>query len=77
MDTVVVVSAPEEVQKERVLSRPGMDELAFQALLAQQVPDSEKRSRADHVIDTGDGIESARTQVRQVLTALGIRPRDE
>ena len=75
LDTVVVVSAAEAVQKKRVLSRPGMDEQAFQALLAKQMPDSEKRARADHVIDTGHGKESARLQVRQVLVTLGIRLR--
>ena len=77
VDIVVVASAPEAIQKERVLSRPGMDEPAFRALLAQQMPDSEKRFRADHVIDTGQGMESARAQVRQVLATVGIRPRAE
>ncbi len=73
VDTVVVVSAPEDVQRERVLSRSGMDEQLFRDLLAQQMPDSEKRARADHVIDTGRGMTAARSQVREILTALGIR----
>ena len=72
VDTVVVASAPEEVQAERVLSRPGMTEPAFHELLSRQVPDSVKRSRADHVIETGRGIEFARAQVRLVLDRLGL-----
>ena len=72
VDAVVVVSAPETVQRQRVLSRPGMDEAAFQGMRARQMPDPEKRRRADHVIDTGRGLEVARAQVRGVLRALGL-----
>jgi dephospho-CoA kinase len=64
---VVVVSAPEAVQRERVLERPDMTETKLAQILARQMPDAEKRARADFVIDTGRGIEVAREQVRTVL----------
>ena len=70
MDAVVVVTAPAEVQRERVLARPGMTEAKFAAILARQMPDVEKRERADFVIDTGRGMEAAREQVRAVLARL-------
>jgi dephospho-CoA kinase len=70
MDAVVVVSAPAEVQRERVLARPGMTAEKFEAILARQMPDAEKRERADFVIDTGRGVEAARDQVRAVLARL-------
>ncbi len=70
VDAVAVVSAPEAVQKARVLARPGMTEARFSAILAQQVPDAEKRRRARFVIDTGEGPEPARAQVRAVISAL-------
>jgi dephospho-CoA kinase len=73
VDAVVVVSAPEDVQRARVLARPGMTEEAFQEILARQVPDAEKRRRADFVIDTGHGLEDARAQVRAVLDAVRER----
>ena len=60
VDQVVVVTAPPEVQRERVLSRPGMTEEKFQKILAKQVPDTEKRKMADFVIDTGQGMDAAR-----------------
>jgi dephospho-CoA kinase len=71
VDVIVVVSAPEDVQKARVLARPGMTEEKFAAILAKQVPDSEKRARADFVVDTGRGLEAARIEVAAVLRALG------
>jgi dephospho-CoA kinase len=67
VDAVVVVSAPEAVQRERVLARPDMTETKFAQILARQLPDAEKRARADFVIDTGRGIEAARERVLAVL----------
>lgn len=70
VDTVVVVSAPADVQRERVLSRPGMSVEKFEQLLARQTPDAEKRARSDFVIDTGGSLDATRAQVRAVLDAL-------
>jgi len=70
VDKVVVVSAPAEVQRERVLERDGMTAEKFDAILARQTPDAEKRRRADYVIDTGGDFEDTKAQVRQVIAAL-------
>ena len=70
VDKVVVVSAPAAEQRRRVLERPGMTEEKFEALLAKQVADAEKRRRADFVIDTGRGIDHAREQVRSLLAEI-------
>jgi dephospho-CoA kinase len=66
-DAVVVVSAPGDKQRRRVLARPRMSAERLEQILARQMPDAEKRSRADFVIDTGRGIEAAREQVKAVL----------
>jgi dephospho-CoA kinase len=70
VDVVVVVTAPPEVQRARVMSRPGMTEAAMHNLLQRQLPDSEKRRRAHFIIDTGSGIAAAERQVDAVLRAL-------
>jgi dephospho-CoA kinase len=75
VDAVVVVSAPLEVQRARVLARPGMTVEKFEAILAKQMPDSEKRRRADFVVDTSRGFEAAREQVRAVLAAVATMPK--
>ncbi|HVV93748.1 MAG TPA: dephospho-CoA kinase [Hyphomicrobiales bacterium] len=69
-DAVVVVTAPDDQQRARVLARPGMSEERLAAILGRQMPDAEKRRRADFVIDTGRGIEPARQAVHEVLAAL-------
>jgi len=70
VDALVVVSAPQSVQHERALKRPGMTEEKFQALLSRQLPDVEKRARAHFVIVTDQGAEHAREQVKMVLSAV-------
>jgi dephospho-CoA kinase len=70
VDLVVVVSAPPEVQRERVLARPGMTPEKFAALLARQMPDAEKRRRAHVVINTGRGLDAARRQVHDLIAAF-------
>jgi len=70
MSAVAVVSAPPEVQRARVLARPGMTEDKLDAILARQLPDADKRARADFLIDTAHGLDAARAQVDAVLTAL-------
>jgi dephospho-CoA kinase len=75
VDQVVVVTAGPEVQRERVLARPGMTEEKFGKILAKQVPDEEKRRLADFVIDTGRGMEAARLAVADIIEELtGKRP---
>lgn len=70
VDAVVLVSAPEAVQKARVLARPGMTAERFAAILAKQMPDGEKRRRARFVIETGDGLAAAERQVEAVIAAV-------
>ena len=70
LDAVVVVSAPAEMQRERVLARPGMTKDKFEQILALQVPDAEKRARADYVIDTGTSLAETRHAVQQLVHAL-------
>ena len=73
-DAVVVVSAPAEVQRERVLRRPDMTEAKFAAILAKQTPDADKRARADFVVDTSQGFDAARQQVRDILARVSKMP---
>ena len=75
VDAVVVVSAPTEVQRARVLERPGMTVEKLEAILAKQMPDAEKRRRADFVVDTSRGFDAAREQVRAILTAVATMPK--
>src|SRR5579863_7206051 len=70
MDAVVVVSAPLDVQRERVLAREGMSEAKLDGILARQMADEEKRARAHFVVDTSRGFEAAREQVRAIISAL-------
>lgn len=69
-DAVVVVSAPAEIQRRRAFERPGMTEEKFTALIAKQMPDAEKRRRADFVVDTSQSFDHARAQVRDILRAV-------
>jgi dephospho-CoA kinase len=74
-DAVVVVSAAPEVQRARAFERTGMTEEKFTALLAKQLPDEEKRRRADFVVDSGQGLDSARDQVHAILRAAANLPK--
>lgn len=71
-DKVIVVSASPEVQRERVMTRPGMTADKLAGILSRQMPDADKRARADFVIDTGGTIEQARDQVANILACLGL-----
>lgn len=70
VDKVVVVTAPAHIQRERVLSRAGMTEEKFANILSHQMPDEEKRKRADFIIDTSLGMEAARDKVVQIIEAI-------
>jgi len=76
LDKVIVVTCSPETQAERVLARPGMTEEKFKSILARQVPDAEKRQRADFIVDTEQGMEAARAQVRDILTELGLETKE-
>ncbi|GAA4171754.1 dephospho-CoA kinase [Shinella granuli] len=70
VDKVVVVTCDPDIQRQRVLARPGMTEEKFQLILSRQTPDAEKRKRADFLIDTGKGLEAARKAVEEIVGSL-------
>jgi dephospho-CoA kinase len=71
-DKVIVVSTTPELQRERVLTRPGMSQEKFEQILARQLPDEEKRARADFIVDTSGSLKETRDQVSNILTCLGL-----
>lgn len=71
VDAIAVVSAPADVQRARVLARTGMTAERFAQVLALQMPDAEKRAKADHVIDTGQSLDATRAQVAALVKSLG------
>jgi len=73
-DKVIVVSAPAEVQRTRVLARPGMHEAKLNSILERQTPDEEKRRRADFVIDTAGDLSTTEAQVHEIIACLGLAP---
>lgn len=77
VDKVAVVFAPADIQRERVLSRAGMTEAKFEAILARQMPDAEKRTRADFVIDSSGDIEETRGQIKAIIAELRGKPDDQ
>lgn len=74
-DAIVVASAPAEIQRRRAFERPGMTDERFEAILAKQVPDAEKRRRADFVVDSSKGLDAARAQVRNILERTATMPK--
>jgi len=75
VDTVAVVTCDPEVQQERVMKRPGMTAEKFALILSRQTPDAEKRAKADYIIDTGQGLDSARDQVSAIVQRLTSQKR--
>ena len=71
-DHVIVVSAPAALQRERVLARPGMTPAKLELILARQLPDADKRARADFVVDTAGALDKTRAQVDAILACLGL-----
>jgi dephospho-CoA kinase len=74
-DAVVVVSAPSEIQRQRAFERPGMTDEKFLALLAKQMPDAEKRRRADFIVDSSQDFDHTRAQIRDILERVAKMPR--
>ena len=75
VDAVVTVTAPAEVQRERLQQRPGMTDEKIEALIANQLPDAEKRSRADFIVDSSQGFDAARAQVADILRQVAKMPK--
>ena len=75
VDAVVTVSAPAEVQRARLKTRPGLTEEKLEALIANQLPDAEKRRRADFIVDSSQGFEAARAQVTEILRKVAKMPK--
>lgn len=74
-DKVVVVSAPDAVQRARVLARPGMTAKRLDSILARQMPDADKRARADFVVDTGGDLSTTKAEVDRIIACLGLAER--
>jgi dephospho-CoA kinase len=74
VDAIVVVSAPAHMQRERVLARENMTLEKLEAILARQLPDADKRARADFVVDTSDGIEPVRLRVKEIIAEVAKMP---
>ena len=72
IDAVIVVTASQEEQRKRVLSRPGMSEEKFASILKKQVPDAIKRKKADFLIDTGEGMEAVRQKVAEIIDLVSV-----
>jgi dephospho-CoA kinase len=77
MDTVVVVTCDPQLQRQRVLARPGMTEQKLDMILSRQMPDAEKRTRANFLIDTGAGLDVARQRVKQIMASLRAGKMDD
>jgi dephospho-CoA kinase len=75
LDAVVVVTCDPEIQKERVMKRPGMTEEKFALILSRQVPDAEKRAKADYIIDTSGEFDSTRAQVADIVRQVTSQKR--
>ena len=75
-DKVIVVSAPPHLQRERAMRRPGMTDEKLASILARQMPDEEKRQRADFVIDTSGDLSTTESQVREIIACLGLAPKE-
>jgi len=71
-----VVSAAREVQRQRVLQRPGMTDAKFETVVARQVPEPEKRARADFVVETSGTVENCNSQIDAIITKLESRDGD-
>ncbi|HEY0121051.1 MAG TPA: dephospho-CoA kinase [Rhizobium sp.] len=77
VDKIVVVSCDPQIQRERVLARPGMTEEKFNMILSRQTPDAEKRARADYIVDTSHSIDATREQIREIIADLRQPPANE